>query len=101
MGAPFFAWGCGGIARLCGPTGGYLLGMLLAMIFVVVCRERLPRLITLCLAGVIVFLCGLTQLSLYLPHSTVLAAGLYPFIVGDMVKILVAWVATMSKPNRS
>ncbi len=94
LGAPFFAWGLGGFVRLSGPTGGYLIGMLFAMVFLMATRKHLPRLLALCSASAIVFVCGLTQLSFFVPAGTVLAAGLYPFVLGDVVKIGVAWIAT-------
>ncbi len=57
----------------------------------------LPRLIVLGVASVIVFTWDLTQLSFFVPHGTVLVAGLYPFVVGDVVKIVFAWIETRER----
>ena len=97
LGAPFFAWGAGGITRLMGPTGGYLFGMLLAMVIVQLLKNRLPRIVTLTLATIVLFACGLTQLSFFVPAHALLAAGLYPFIVGEVVKIALALILTRAK----
>ncbi|RME28905.1 MAG: biotin transporter BioY [Candidatus Zixiibacteriota bacterium] len=97
-GLPVFAGGSLGIARLAGPTGGYLLGFLLAAYIVGSLADRgwdrtLARSLASMIAGtVVIFLCGLTQLSLYVPRETLLASGLWPFVPGAILKITVASV---------
>jgi len=90
-----------GIARILGPTGGYLAGYLLgAFIAGLVAGFPLPgkkaplwRLSLAAAAGVLaVYLPGLLRLKMYLGTgwARTLAAGFYPFIIGDAVKGVIA-----------
>jgi biotin transport system substrate-specific component len=93
-GLPFFAGGAAGAARLVGPTGGYLIGFVPAAFVIGWCAERgwdrTPwRAALAMLAGsLLLFACGLAQLALFVPRERVLAAGLYPFVAGDLLKIV-------------
>lgn len=97
LGLPVFSGGTGGFARLLGPTGGYLVGYLpaaLAMGFVAQkAKLTLPRSLLACVAGeALIYLCGVSRLktALNISWSRALAAGLYPFLVGDGIKIALA-----------
>jgi biotin transport system substrate-specific component len=89
-----------GVARLLGPTGGYLMAYPLAAFVTGFLAERGfdRRYATAVVAMVcglgIVFVGGVSWLALYARAaqgwSGALAAGLYPFIVADVVKLLVA-----------
>lgn len=92
MGLPVFAPHIAsvGFARLVGPTGGYLLGFLLAGAFLAAVRtykknSLLWFLIKVYSAVALYFACALAQLSFFVPVGTVFAAGLYPFVIGDIV----------------
>ena len=94
LGAPVFALGAGGLARLVGPTGGYLVGMVLGGWLLGLLRERgwtTPgrALLALLLAHIPIYLLGLGWLSLWVPNP--LAAGLLPFLPGDLFKGALAW----------
>jgi biotin transporter BioY len=85
-----------GIARLVGPTGGYLVGFV-AVAFVVGWLSergwdrRIWTAVPAMLAGeAILYIFGLTWLLHFVPADKVLQAGLYPFILGDLVKVAVA-----------
>jgi biotin transport system substrate-specific component len=108
MGLPVFtgtpAQGIG-IAYLLGPTGGYLIGMPIAAFVIGWLTERgfdrdPVRLFGAMLAGdVIVFAIGLLWLGTVIGwDKPVLALGLYPFVVGDLVKLGLAaclvWMGT-------
>jgi biotin transport system substrate-specific component len=94
-GLPVFAPGAlPGLARLLGPTGGYLLAFPLAAFVVGLLVERLPRrapywLGAVLLAEVIIFSFGVAWLKLVAPMSwtAALAAGLLPFVPGELLKI--------------
>jgi len=90
-GAPIFAWGLGGMARLLGPTGGYLIGFLLGAIFLAAVRTKSTTgtFIKLLGAYLILYACGLARLSFFVGASNLLQAGLFPFVLGDLIKILV------------
>jgi biotin transport system substrate-specific component len=95
-GLPFFAGGAAGFARLVGPTGGYLVAFPFAAAvtgaFAEHAWDRKPVTMFLAmLAGsVIIFALGLAQLSRFVPGPALLAAGLYPFVLGDVTKALLA-----------
>lgn len=90
LGAPIFAFGLGGIGRLCGPTGGYLIGFLFAAIFLAWAKQRhtsstITLMAKLIVANLITFFCGLAQLSLFVPAHKLLSLGFFPFVIGDFV----------------
>ncbi|CAN5439313.1 MAG: biotin transporter BioY [Actinomycetota bacterium] len=99
-GLPVFAEGGAGPAPLLFPsvTGGYLWGFVVAAFVVGSLAERrwdrrLSSAIGAMLLGeVVIFLCGVAWLSaaLGVPGSEALELGLYPFVLGELVKLLVA-----------
>ena len=98
LGLPVFAAGGFGLARLLGPTGGYLLGFVAAAFVVGWLAERGfdRRLVTAAvamLAGLaVIFACGLLWLGLFVGYQRVLALGLLPFLMGEAVKLCAAAV---------
>ncbi len=95
-GAPVFSFGGGGIPWLMGPTGGYLVAAPAAA-FVVGWMTRgeagrVRRGMGLALGIGTLYLGGLSQLMLLTGQSlsTVLAVGVLPFILGDLIKIFLA-----------
>lgn len=95
LGAPVFAQGAHGIAKLAGPTGGYLVGMLLAALIVGTLANRhwdvhLKTSFGQMLIGeLLIFAPGLIWLKIYTgaSWSWTVAAGFTPFIVGEIIKI--------------
>ena len=91
-GLPVFAGGVGGALRLAGPTGGYLLAFPLAAAATgALCRRGWDRhfasmLAAMLLGSCVILAAGLAGLSRFVPASTLLAQGLLPFVVGDLVK---------------
>ena len=97
-GAPVFAPAATvGLARLTGATGGYLIGMLIAVLVLGALADRkadqkfktsFPSLI---LGSVIVFIFGLIWLnvSLNLTWAQTISVGLTPFIFGEVIKIAI------------
>ena len=99
VGFPVFSSGSSGWEQVSGATGGYLVGMLVAAGLVGMLAERgldrrLSTAVTSMLTGnVVIYLFGLAWLYHELPNATVsstLAAGLYPFVVGDLLKTYLA-----------
>jgi biotin transport system substrate-specific component len=97
-GAPVFANSGHGLDRIAGPTGGYLVGMLIAT-FVLgqLARFRLDQkfltaLPSMLIGTVTTFAFGLVWLQQYTGKSWswTFNAGLTPFIFGEMLKIAIA-----------
>jgi biotin transport system substrate-specific component len=97
MGLPVFA-GAGGAARLIGPTGGYLVGFVVAAFIVGWLAEhgwdRRPVTTALAmLAGsAAIYLFGVSWLAVLMGSDKALTLGLYPFIIGDLLKLALAVV---------
>ena len=94
-GLPVFAGGIGP-AVLIGPTGGYLVGFVAAAYVVGRLAEmgwdrRVITTIVAMLAGEIaLYTFGVCWLAIMTNIRTALVIGLYPFIVGDILKIALA-----------
>lgn len=95
-GLPVFSNGGSGLAFLSGPTGGYLFGFAAAAFVVGWLAERGwdRRVFTTALAMVIgnlvIYACGVTNLSRFVGWDGVWAAGVQPFLPGDALKIALA-----------
>ena len=96
-GLPVFAGGGAGIGRLLGPTGGYLAGFLPAAFLVgFICERTSDRIwiqvAAMIVATLIIYGCGVPWLMkvAQLPLGKALAVGMYPFLIGDALKIAVA-----------
>ena len=93
MGAPIFSGGKFGFPFLL-PTGGYIIGFLLIAIVCGYLSEKgftksySKLFLTIIIGEIILYACGLIQLSLFLTNKNVFALGLYPFIVGDSIKAI-------------
>jgi biotin transporter BioY len=92
-GLPFFAGGNSGLVTLFGPTGGYLFGFLAASYIVGMLSElRLKRSIwqaatALLVGNSIIYIFGLVWLARFVGETQVLQLGLYPFLIGDALKL--------------
>jgi biotin transport system substrate-specific component len=99
LGLPVFAGGAGGAAVFAGPTAGYLFGFPFAAAVTGALAERgwdrrfITMLPAMLLGSVPIFALGLAFLSRYLPGDGLLAAGLLPFIPGDLIKSTLAALA--------
>jgi biotin transporter BioY len=94
-GIPWFARG-GGIAYLMSPTFGYIIGFVLAA-FVVgfLCERGFDRkvetaILAMLIGNILIYFPGLLWLAKFVGWQKVLAVGLYPFIIGDTIKLLLA-----------
>ncbi len=89
-----------GLAYMLGPTGGYLLGFLLAAVCVGYLAERgwdrkwYTTFSAMLIGNIAIYIPGLIWLgSLAGWDKPVLAWGLIPFLIGDFVKIILAMIA--------
>ncbi len=98
VGLPVFAGGKAGIVALAGPTGGYIIGFLAAAYIVGYLADRgwsgsyIKSVAAMTLGTAIIFACGLTWLTQFIPGAALLTAGLIPFIPGAIMKIGLAAV---------
>ena len=95
LGLPVFAGGIG-LAALIGPTGGYLVGFIAVAYLVGRLAEmgwdrRVSTTIAAMLAGeIVLYTFGVCWLAIMTNIRTALTVGLYPFIVGDILKVILA-----------
>jgi biotin transport system substrate-specific component len=97
LGLPVFAGGTGGIAKIAGPTGGYLLGYLPAAFVIGLFSEKLPKrpffsVLAMIAGAMVVYACGVPWLKAVtgMAWPKALSAGFYPFLPGDALKIAAA-----------
>jgi len=101
LGLPFFRGGVGGWQVVTGATGGYLVGFIVSAAVVGYLAERqqdravrtaVPAFFV---GSVVIYAFGVPWLavSLGLSGAEALRLGLVPFIVGDLVKIVLAGLA--------
>lgn len=91
-GLPVFAEARAGIGVLLGPTGGYLAGFVVAAWLVGKLAERgfdrslLKTLLAMLAGNLVIYALGLAWLAQFTGAAGALAAGLYPFVIGDALK---------------
>ncbi len=111
MGAPVFSLGFGGPAVLLGPTGGYLLAFPLAAAVTGMLAPRrdatsplatLRLGVAILLGTFVVFAGGFAQLALLLGDPLrAFTVGVVPFLIGDVVKTLLALLIARRLRNRT
>jgi biotin transporter BioY len=96
-GLPVFAPGGPlGLARLLGPTGGYLLGFVAAAYVTGLLAERswdrkmVTALLAILIGNIVIYAFGLPWLGLFVGVESALPLGLYPFVTGDILKAFLA-----------
>lgn len=96
-GLPVFAGGTSGIGKVFGPTGGYLLAYLPAAFTVSVISGRVEKSMVRDVAAIIagmalIYALGVPWLKwvLALSWGKTLAVGVYPFLVGAVIKMVAA-----------
>ncbi|MDY4592001.1 MAG: biotin transporter BioY [Eubacteriales bacterium] len=107
VGVPVFSNFGAGLAKLVGPTGGYLIGYI-PMSFIIgffadKFRNNKPmQLLGMILATIVLYAIGTAWLSVAakLTFAKALAAGVTPFIVGDAIKIVMAMILGMPIKDR-
>lgn len=97
IGFGVFAGYKSGMAAILGPTGGYIVGFLGAAFIVGYMIEkgygRTKKSVLLCMVigNLIIYLFGLIGLRLYFVDFSllkILSVGLFPFLIGDAIKII-------------
>ena len=95
VGLPVFASGAG-LAYMAGPTGGYLLGFLLAAVFVGLAADRgwlrggVPVAAVMFAAMALIYLPGAAWLAALIGAEKAVAGGLVPFLPAEAFKLALA-----------
>ncbi|MDY6907350.1 MAG: biotin transporter BioY [Chloroflexota bacterium] len=98
MGAPILAGWHGGLPYMMGPTGGYLIGFVAAAFVVGLLAERgwdrrvWTTAAAMLIGSIAIYACGLLWLTRFVGGGSVLSVGLYPFVIGDIAKLVLASV---------
>jgi biotin transport system substrate-specific component len=98
IGLPVFAGGAFGVARLVGPTAGYLVGFLPAAFVVGLLSERgwdrkpWATAVSMIIGNGIMYVAGVLWLSRFVGWPAVLSTGFLPFLAGDALKIALATI---------
>lgn len=96
IGLPVFAGGASGFAYLLGPTGGYLFGFIAAAFLIGWLAERRwdrhvsTAVLSMLIGNIAIYTVGLAWLSIYAPHQAIVSWGVLPFLIGDIVKAVLA-----------
>jgi biotin transport system substrate-specific component len=98
VGLPVYADGGSGWHAVSGATGGYLFGFIACALLVGWCGDRgwtasfSSSVGAMLLGETVIYCCGLLWLrhSLHTPLDKTLEYGLYPFVVGDLLKVYAA-----------
>ena len=98
VGAPVFAAGTHGFARITGATGGYLVGMLLASLITGYLAgrkwdQKIKTVVpTMILGDIVIFAVGIFWLhhSIHATWAVTFKLGFTPFILGEVIKIAIA-----------
>lgn len=94
LGLPVLAGGVSGLAW--GPTSGYLLGFVAAAVMIGWLSERgwdrrfVSMVLAMLCGEAVIYLCGLSWLASFVGWSRVFALGFWPFVPGDVAKLLLA-----------
>ena len=98
-GLPVFSGFTGRVAKLAGPTGGYLVGFIFLTIIAGIFVEKsngklIPSCIGIILGTAVCYLFGTVWLAkqLGLTFYQGLAAGVIPYLPGDCVKMILALI---------
>ena len=90
LGAPIFAGGKAG--SLFSPTGGYILGYIIAVVILGYLADRgvtksyVKTILSLILSSAIILTLGSLVLSLFVPGKNAFMIGVLPFLPGDALK---------------
>ena len=93
LGLPVFALGASGIFYLFGPTGGYLLGYVAGAYVAGWIMEKSPVKTAFYIASALlvgnltIYLFGASYLSIFIGIPSSITLGVFPFLVGDAIKI--------------
>jgi biotin transport system substrate-specific component len=96
-GAPVFSGGRAGISVLASPSGGYIAGFLVGAVVISVLKGREANLVKMYVSALIggilvIYACGVPFMAMLLEMdmATALKAGAIPFLIGDIIKVVIS-----------
>lgn len=97
IGLPVFTGWTGGVSKVLGPTGGYIIGYIWLPFVTGLFVDKYYSNVALCFVGMIIgtlllYIFGTIWLAnvTHMTFNEALLAGVVPFIVGDIVKMVLA-----------
>ncbi len=108
IGLPVFAGGKAGLGTLMGPSGGYLIGFIVAAYVIgkIVEVRKEPGLawigLSLVVGNLVIYALGVAQLSLvaHISITKALLVGVVPFLFGDLLKLVAAALIALKLRNK-
>lgn len=98
-GLPVFSGFAGGLGKIAGPTGGYLVGFIFMTVIAGIFVERFPDnrsliVIGMALSTAVAYIFGTAWLAfqMEIPFAAALSIGVLPYLPGDTAKIILAVV---------
>ena len=97
MGLPVFAYG-GGFMYIFGPTGGFIIGFLIASIILGHLADKgwgrslFTSMLCMMIGLFVIYFMGILQLSVIKGFDYAILKGFYPFIIGDLYKLFLAGI---------
>ncbi|NNN18727.1 MAG: biotin transporter BioY [Acidimicrobiaceae bacterium] len=99
-GVPWFAGGSGGVKLASAPTFGYIVGFIICSLLVGMLaksgwdRKAIGTVLAMVLGNVVIYAFGVSWLaaSIHVTASKAISLGMTPFLVGDLIKIMIATV---------
>ena len=98
-GLPVFSGFTGGLEKLAGPTGGYLIGFIFMTIIAGIGTnkfggKKLPALLGMVLGLAVAYIFGTAWLAyqMHISFMAGLSVGVLPYLAGDAVKIIIAMI---------
>lgn len=95
-GLPVFSGGVGGIGKVLGPTGGYIIGYLVAAVVISHFRGKdnsmkKSLLLTILIGMPIIYIGGLISMKIYLQKDiiTMITVSILPFLPVDIIKCFI------------
>lgn len=107
VGLPVFSGFSGGLGKVAGPTGGYLVGFLFITVLSGIIVEKFEQNRLMCVVGIVIglaicYILGTLWLAVQMDMTFVaaLSIGVLPYLLGDAVKIIVAVLVAPSIKKR-
>ncbi len=94
IGLPIFAGFSGGVQVILGPTGGYIMGYLVAAVMIPILKDKIRLFITFCISTLAIYLCGIAWYMTIaeVNFAQAMAVCVLPFIVADVIKMILACI---------